>query len=78
MSALNQLLVQNQHHPKEYVALWMAKAKAVSLSESFWFTTTMLLFIILGPFSVVVALVGVFSLASQEEGGSEPEPLLKS
>ena len=38
------------------------------LSEGFWFTTSLLLFLAMGPFSALAALAGVISLAGKVDG----------
>ena len=45
--------------------------------ESFWFCLTFVLFLLMGPFSAVVVLIGLGSLASEENRAkmSEPAPL---
>lgn len=44
------------------------------LSEFFWGGFSLVLFMILGPFAVPVALVAVFGLDSRYRGACEPEP----
>ena len=63
MSALIHLLSKNQGLRGK--AQWLADfgKRFAHLSEAFWFVTSMLLFIALGPFSAVVALIGLCSLA---------------
>jgi hypothetical protein len=47
-------------------------SEAFSFSEAFWFTTTFLLFLILGPFSIVATIFGVASLIKDNDGVDEP------
>lgn len=47
-------------------------SEAFSLSEAFWFTTTFLLFLMLGPFSAFAAVFGVVSLVKDNDGIDEP------
>ncbi len=62
MSALIHLLSKNQGLRGR--AAWLAKRFA-HLSEAFWFTTSLVLFVVLGPFSAIVALIGLGSLATK-------------
>lgn len=59
------------------------KKNSVSLSlsgilhktgEFLWFTTSLLLFLALGPFSAIAALIGLFSLASEKNRSNMQEP----
>lgn len=47
-------------------------SEAFSFSEAFWFTTTFLLFLALGPFSAFAAIFGVLSLIKDNDGVDEP------
>lgn len=47
-------------------------SEAFSFSEAFWFTTTFLLFLLLGPFSIVATVFGVASLVKDNDGVDEP------
>ncbi|MDD2464875.1 MAG: hypothetical protein PHI97_12840 [Desulfobulbus sp.] len=42
--------------------------------ESFWFCLTFVLFLLMGPFSAVVVLIGLGSLASEENREKMIEP----
>lgn len=44
------------------------------LSEAFWFTTSFILFLILGPFSALAVLFGVISLAKDNYDNEIDEP----
>lgn len=44
-----------------------AKSLAARLSEPFWFCLSFLLFIVMGPFSAIAVLIGLWSLASSDE-----------
>jgi len=44
-----------------------ARSLAARLSESFWFCLSFLLFIVMGPFSVIAVLIGLWTLASSDE-----------
>lgn len=43
------------------------------ISEVFWFSVSLLLFMILGPFAAPVALAAIFGLDSSYRGQAEPE-----
>lgn len=53
------------------------RAHLAHIIESFWFCLTFVLFLLMGPFSAVVVLIGLGSLASEENRAkmSEPAPL---
>ena len=63
MGILMHMLSKGQKNTGWYTRL---QAKMSGLSESFWFVSALLLFILLGPFSAVVAVVALFHLSSQE------------
>ncbi len=44
------------------------------LSEYFWFCLSFLLFIVMGPFSAVVVVIALFSLAGKENQSKMVEP----
>ncbi len=48
--------------------------RAGSLTEGFWFTLSLLLFVILGPFSAIPAFMAVMSLGNNEDA-REPEAI---
>lgn len=52
---------------------WL-RANMPQICEWFWFGVSLLLFILLGPFSAVVALIGLGSLASKEQRERMTEP----
>jgi hypothetical protein len=43
------------------------------LSETFWFLTSLLLFMVLGPFAAPFALYAIFSIDQDHRGWREPE-----
>lgn len=57
--------------------LTWVRAPLTHIIESFWFCLTFVLFLLMGPFSAVVVLIGLGSLASEENRAkmSEPAPL---
>lgn len=52
---------------------WL-RSHAQQISESFWFCLTFCLFVLMGPFSALVALIGLSSLASKEKREKMSEP----
>nr|WP_320012805.1 hypothetical protein [uncultured Desulfobulbus sp.] len=50
------------------------RSHLAQLVESFWFCLTFTLFLLLGPFSAVVVLIGLGSLASSENREKMIEP----
>ena len=63
MGILMHMLSKSQNNTAWYTRLHV---KMAGLSESFWFVTALLLFILLGPFSAVVAIVALFHLSSSK------------
>ena len=45
-----------------------------TISEPFWFCVSLLLFLLMGPFSAVAVVIGLFSLASEENRKKMTEP----
>lgn len=75
MSALIHLLstVQTKNEKKSIVTKLADKMS--QLSEAFWFTLSLCLFVIMGPFSIVAVIIGLHSLATKNENQREPEPV---
>jgi len=44
------------------------------ITESFWFCLSFVLFLLMGPFSAIVVLIGLGSLASEENRERMKEP----
>lgn len=65
MSALIHLLSKNQTISGG--AHWFVRIgkRFAHLGEAFWFVTSLVLFVLLGPFSAIVALIGLGSLATK-------------
>jgi len=51
-----------------------ARVSCQRVSEACWGVATFALFLLLGPFSAIAAICGLFSLAKQGEG-AEPEAM---
>jgi hypothetical protein len=57
-----------------HVLLTWLKAHLAIISEWFWFGISFLFFLLLGPFSAIVVLIGLKSLASEEMQQNMREP----
>ena len=53
----------------------MTSERLKGMSEGFWFVTTLLLFLVMGPFSALAAVIGVFSVIPNTENAREPEAI---
>ncbi len=73
MSVLTQIFPKTPPRNGEVTVAAKLVAKAKSMSEVFWFTTAFVLFVIMGPFSAIAAIIGVFSLVRNNENAREPE-----
>ena len=67
MSILQQAFTTDQKKDGGLSLINRAKSPAARFSESFWFCLSFLLFIVMGPFSVIAVLIGLWSLASNDE-----------
>lgn len=56
-----------------HLATWL-QAHYAQITESLWFCLTFILFVLMGPFSAIVALIGLGSLASEENRARMTEP----
>lgn len=52
------------------------RALAERVSECFWFLLSLVLFMVLGPFSGPVALIVLFKLGLEESVHAEPESIV--
>jgi len=50
------------------------RAHLAQITESFWFCLSFVLFLLMGPFSAIVVLIGLGSLASEENREQMREP----
>jgi len=55
------------------LSTWV-RSHLAHIVESFWFCLTFVLFLLMGPFSAVVVLIGLGSLASEENRDKMIEP----
>lgn len=73
MSALIHLLAES-HKNRESGSMITRLARVMGqLSEPFWFALSLILFIAMGPFSVIAVLIGLYSLATREYEKDFPE-----
>ena len=63
---------------KEQGLLARIAAKMAGCSEIFWFTTSLLLFLLLGPFSAVVVAIALCNMASEKHVKNLQEPAAKT
>lgn len=52
----------------------MLRTHSEQLSEGFWFTASLALFLLLGPFAAPIVLVALYNLRHTEMELTEPEP----
>jgi hypothetical protein len=67
MSILHQTITTDQKKDGGLSMVKRASTLAAKLSESFWFCLSFLLFIVMGPFSAIAVVIGLWSLATSEE-----------
>ena len=67
MSILQQAFTTDQKKAGGLSLIKRAKSLAARFSESFWFCLSFLLFIVMGPFSAIAVLIGLWSLVSSDE-----------
>ena len=75
MRALNH--AQVEHHKNEVnISLYKSLISRISeLSELIWLCITFLLFIVMGPFSVIAVIYGLWALATGENKERMIEPV---
>jgi hypothetical protein len=73
MSAIVNLLTRDNFQLSPLQILKNLSARLAKYSEAFWFIISFVLFIALGPFSAIVALIAVMSLASTGKNAVEPK-----
>ena len=79
MSILQETFTGDQNKNTGLSLISRTKSPAAKLNESFWFCLSFLLFIIMGPFSAIAVLIGLWSLSSNDEfkdKTTEPERIL--
>ena len=75
MSALIHLLSKNHTNPERKSLLTRLHERFAQLSETFWFCLSLLLFVVMGPFSVFAVVIGLWSLANNDKTKESQEPL---
>jgi hypothetical protein len=75
MSALIHLLSAHQRKNETKSIITRLAAGMSQLSEAFWFTLSLCLFVIMGPFSVFAVIIGLHQLATKGDKQNEPEPV---
>ena len=75
MSALIHLLSTSQTKKEKKSIVTKLADKMSQLSEAFWFTLSLCLFIIMGPFSIFAVIIGLHTLATKNGNQNEPEPV---
>jgi len=75
MSALIHLLSTSQSKKEKKSIVTKLADKMGQLSEAFWFTLSLCLFIIMGPFSIFAVIIGLHTLATKNGNQNEPEPV---
>lgn len=67
MSILQQTITTVQTKDGGLSLINRVRAIAAKSSETFWFCLSFLLFIVMGPFSAVAVIMGLWSLATDEK-----------
>lgn len=77
MSAIIHLIARSQIKREASSPLTRIAEKFAGLSERFWLCFSFILFVVMGPFSIVAVIIGLFSLAKDKnnEDASEPASL---
>jgi len=74
MKAIHQMVTGQAETGTRSSLLHRLSSLAARLSEPFWLCVSFLLFIVMGPFSVIAVLYGLWSLASGENREKMTEP----
>ena len=74
MTHTHHILTGTIKHESGHTLLKMAWARLAAVSEYFWFCLSFLLFVIMGPFSAIAVVIGLCSLASDENRNRMVEP----
>jgi hypothetical protein len=75
MSTLNNFYPDQQKHETGISIFQNIVSKVSGLSESIWLGVTFLLFILMGPFSIIAVLYGLWILGSAENREKMAEPV---
>ena len=71
MNAINNI---TNHRVEAPTVLRSIANKVSQLSEALWLCITFVLFIVMGPFSIIAVAYGLWSLASEENRAKMIEP----
>jgi hypothetical protein len=74
MSALIHLLSKSQTSQEKKSLLTRLHDRFAQLSETFWFCLSLLLFVVMGPFSIIAVIYGLWSLANNQKVRESAEP----
>ena len=74
MSALVQTFSKNHPAPKGLIELWK-KVSWAKVAEVFWFSSSFVLAVALGPFAAIPVLIAVFTMPRGDNSLSELEAL---
>ncbi len=74
MSALINLLAKGSGGHNQQSLIARIHYRFAHLGEVFWFCLALSLFVLLGPFSIIGVVVGLFSLAGTKENRQANEP----
>lgn len=74
MSALINLLAKGSAGHKQHSVIARVHNRFARLGEIFWFCLALLLFVLLGPFSIIAVIIGLFSLAGTKENRQAVKP----
>ncbi|MDW7772020.1 MAG: hypothetical protein SCH71_03925 [Desulfobulbaceae bacterium] len=74
MNAINQNMTKGQRVETHIPVLKNIANRVSQMSETLWLCVTFLLFIAMGPFSVIAVIYGLWSLASSENREKMIEP----
>lgn len=74
MSALIHLLADH-HRKQQEKSIYTRMAAFISkISEPFWFVFSFVLFLVMGPFSIIAVVAGLYQLSVNARNQKSPEP----
>jgi hypothetical protein len=74
MIALIHLLSKSQTNQEKKSLLTRLHDRFAKLSETFWFCLSLVLFVVMGPFSIIAVIFGIWSLANNQKVRESAEP----
>ncbi|MFP3983626.1 MAG: hypothetical protein ACLFV2_08055 [Desulfurivibrionaceae bacterium] len=75
MSTMLHLIANSQKKIETRTLIMRLADRFNGLNERFWFLTTFILFVVMGPFSVLAVMIGLFSLAKNQANQEASEPV---